>query len=100
MASSEYLAGPPGACCLKATLHKGEPRGTKIPIAGVDTYIARPKDPGHSNGNIILYFPDVYGFWPNNFLTMDAMADGGYTVMALDYFRGVRFFFFPCQRSS
>jgi hypothetical protein len=89
MASGDYIANPPGDCCLKATLHKGEPRGTTILIAGVDTYVSRPKDPSKANGNIILFFPDVYGLWPNNFLVMDAFADAGYTVMALDYFRGV-----------
>jgi hypothetical protein len=36
-----------------------------------------------------LYFPDVFGFFPNGLLVMDGFADAGYTVLGLDYFRGV-----------
>ncbi|KAF9630221.1 hypothetical protein BFW01_g402 [Lasiodiplodia theobromae] len=88
MASNEYLAKPSGACCLEGTLHNGEPRGTFTQIADVETYVATPP-PGKSNGNIVLYFPDVWGMFPNGLLVMDGFADAGYLTLGLDYFRGV-----------
>lgn len=36
----------------------------------------------------LLYFPDVWGFFNNGFLVMDAFAQAGYLVLGLDYFRG------------
>lgn len=86
--SDEYLAKPSGACCLKGTLHTGEARGQWDTIAGVETYIASPPE-GKANGNVLLYFPDVWGMFPNGLLVMDAFADAGYLTLGLDYFRGV-----------
>lgn len=83
-----YLAKPSGDCCLKGTVHEGEARGSWETIAEVETYIARPPE-GETNGNILLYFPDVWGMFPNGLLVMDAFADAGYLVLGLDYFRGV-----------
>ncbi|KAF2098436.1 alpha/beta-hydrolase [Rhizodiscina lignyota] len=82
-----YLALPPGECCMKGTLHEGEPRGSFESIADVETYIVKPKD-GKGNGNIILYYADVWGMFKNGFLIMDGFADAGYLVVGLDYFRG------------
>jgi hypothetical protein len=87
--SDNYLAKPSGACCLKGTIHKGESRGRWETITGVETYITTPP-PGKSNGHVLLYFPDVWGMFPNGLLVMDAFADAGFTVLGLDYFRGVR----------
>jgi dienelactone hydrolase len=84
----EYLAKPSGACCLKGTIHKGESRGSWTEVAGVETYIATPPAE-KANGNILLYFPDVWGMFPNGLLVMDAFADAGYLTLGLDYFRGV-----------
>lgn len=86
--SNEYLAKPSGACCLKGTLHEGEAQGTWAEIADVKTYIAKPPL-GKANGNILLYFPDVWGMFPNGLLVMDAFAQAGYLTLGLDYFRGV-----------
>lgn len=83
-----YLAKPSGQCCLKGSLHDGEPRGKYEEIAGVNTYISSPSRET-DNGNVVLYFPDVYGFFTNGLLVMDGFADAGYTVIGLDYFRGV-----------
>jgi len=83
-----YLAKPSGACCLKGTIHTGEARGKWETIAGVETYIATPTE-GKENGNVLLYFPDVWGMFPIGLLVMDAFADAGYLVLGLDYFRGV-----------
>jgi hypothetical protein len=83
-----YLAKPSGKCCLEGTIHKGESRGTWEKIAEVDTYISVPPV-GKANGNVLLYFPDVWGMFPNGLLVMDAFADAGFTVLGLDYFRGV-----------
>lgn len=38
---------------------------------------------------VLLYFPDVWGIFTNGNLVMDAFADAGYTVLGIDYFRGV-----------
>ncbi|PVH97436.1 alpha/beta-hydrolase [Periconia macrospinosa] len=83
-----YLAKPSGACCLKGTIHEGESRGTWETIADVDTYISVPPPGVKSNGKVLLYFPDVWGMFPNGLLVMDAFADCGYTVLGLDHFRG------------
>lgn len=83
-----YLAKPSGACCLKGTLHQGESRGTWETIADVSTYVSRPPV-NKANGHILLYFPDVWGMFPNGLLIMDGFADAGYFVLGLDYFRGV-----------
>lgn len=85
---NEYLAQPSGACCLKGTLHQGEPKGNFTKVADVDTYISKPP-PDADNANIILYFPDVWGMFTNGLLVMDAFADAGFIVLGIDYFRGV-----------
>jgi hypothetical protein len=86
--SGMFLAKPSGACCLKGTIHEGEPRGRMITIAGIETYISVPLTE-KSNGNILLYFPDVWGLFKNGLLIMDGFSDAGYLVLGLDYFRGV-----------
>lgn len=83
-----FLAKPSGECCLKGTIHKGQPRGVYETIEGVETYIARPPE-GKANGHILLYFPDVWGMFNNGLLVMDGFADAGYLTLGLDYFRGV-----------
>ncbi|CAI6080459.1 unnamed protein product [Clonostachys chloroleuca] len=85
--SDSYLAKPSGPCCLKGTIHKGEARGRWETIAGVETYISEPPQ-DKANGHVLLYFPDVWGMFPNGFLVMDAFADAGYLVLGLDYFCG------------
>ncbi|KAH9885921.1 hypothetical protein F4778DRAFT_774182 [Xylariomycetidae sp. FL2044] len=86
-AENEYLAKPSGACCLQGSIHSGEPRGTFTTVADVETYVSRPAE-GKENGNILLYFPDVWGMFPNGLLIMDGFAEAGYLVLGLDYFRG------------
>jgi hypothetical protein len=86
--STRWLAQPSGPCCLKGTLHDGTSRGHFEAVAGVETYISRPKA-DYANGHILFYFPDVWGMFPNGLLVMDAFADAGYLVLGLDYFRGV-----------
>jgi dienelactone hydrolase len=73
---------------LSGTLHEGEPRGKLETISGLETYVAIPKE-GSANGNIVLYFPDVYGLFKNGQLIMDVFADAGYLAVGIDYFRGV-----------
>jgi hypothetical protein len=87
-ATDGYLAKPSGACCLTGTLHKGEGRGRWETITDVETYISTPPQ-DKSNGHVMLYFPDVWGMFSNGLLVMDAFADAGFTVLGLDYFRGV-----------
>ena len=83
-----YIAKPSGQCCLKGSLHDGEPKGRYDTVAGINTYISEPAA-GKANGNIVLYFPDVYGFFTNGLLVMDGFAEAGYLAIGLDYFRGV-----------
>jgi hypothetical protein len=90
MDANPVLAKPSGACCLKGSIHEGKSRGSFVTIADVETYIARPQE-GKANNHILLYFPDVWGMFPNGLLIMDAFADAGYLVLGLDYFRGVSF---------
>ncbi|KAI0445245.1 Alpha/Beta hydrolase protein [Xylaria telfairii] len=85
--SDKYLAKPSGQCCLKGTIHEGEARGRWETIEGVETYISTPPE-GKGNGNILLYFPDVWGMFLNSLLVMDSFADAGYLTLGLDYFRG------------
>ncbi|KAK7702625.1 hypothetical protein SLS64_009588 [Diaporthe eres] len=82
-----YLAKPPGDCCIAGSLHDGEPRGTYETVEGIETYFVSPPA-GRSNGNIVLYFPDVWGFFKNGLLVMDGFADAGYLTIGLDYFTG------------
>ncbi|KAK3686285.1 hypothetical protein LTR37_019968 [Vermiconidia calcicola] len=85
--SDKVIAKPSDVCCLSGTIHEGEPRGTTTTVADVETYVVEPpKD--KANGNILLYFPDVWGFFNNGFLIMDGFADAGYLTLGLDYFRG------------
>lgn len=89
IASAEtYLAKPSGQCCLKGSIHEGEPRGKIVTISDIETYISTPPE-NKANGNIILYLPDVWGLFKNGLLIMDGFADSGYLVLGLDYFRGV-----------
>ena len=92
--SDKVIAKPSGACCLTGTVHEGEPRGTTTTIADVETYVVEPPKE-KANGNVLLYFPDVWGFFTNGFLIMDGFADAGYLTLGLDYFRGVRSLGYP-----
>ncbi len=86
--ATSYLAIPPGDHCLSGNLHTGETRGKVETIEDTPTYITSPH-PGRGNGNILFYYPDIFGFYNNAMLLMDAFADAGYTVFGIDYFRDV-----------
>lgn len=87
-AEPEWLARPSGACCLKGHLHIGDPKGTIERLTDVDTYVTKP-DASKDNGHIVLYFPDVFGFFTNGLLVCDQFAEAGYTVIGMDFFNGV-----------
>ncbi|KAJ0116590.1 hypothetical protein J7T55_009740 [Diaporthe amygdali] len=82
-----YLAKPPGECCITGNLHDGEPRGALETVEEIETYVVYPRE-GKSNGNIVLYFPDVWGLFKNGLLVMDGFANAGYLTIGLDYFSG------------
>lgn len=86
--SDKTIAYPSSGCCLRGTIHEGEAKGRIEKILDVETYIGEPST-GKSNGNIVLFFPDVFGHWINNHLLVDAFAAAGYLTLAPDYFRGV-----------
>lgn len=94
--SASWLAQPSGMCCLKGNVHEGTSRGSFVMVAGVETYVVKPRV-DITNGHILLYFPDVWGMFPNGLLVMDAFADAGYLVLGLDYFRGVCLFHSSCS---
>ena len=52
-ASDKEIAKPSDVCCLKGTLHDGEPRGSTTTIADVETYVVEPPKE-KANGNIVL----------------------------------------------
>ncbi|KAK9784268.1 putative Dienelactone hydrolase domain-containing protein [Seiridium cardinale] len=87
VAQNRYLAKPSGACCLKGTIHEGQPRVSFTKVEDIDTYISVPPE-GKANGHIVLYFPDVWGMFKNGLLIMDGFADAGFLVLGPDYFRG------------
>jgi dienelactone hydrolase len=82
------LANPPSTCCITGSIHPTNPRGKITKIGGVDTYITTPSA-ASSNGNILLYFPDAFGLYPNAFAMMDAYAKKGWKVLGVDCFSGV-----------
>jgi len=88
MSETEYLAHPPSACCFTGSLHEGTPRGEIQDIMDIPTYVSRPPE-AKTNGNIALYFPDVWGLSNNAQLLIDGFAAAGYLVLGIDYFRGV-----------
>ena len=54
----------------------------------METYVSQPpKD--KANGHIVLYYPDVFGFFTNGLLVMDSFAEAGYLAIGIDYFQGV-----------
>lgn len=73
-AEPEWLARPSGACCLKGHLHSGESKGTFERLAGVETYVTKPAA-GKDNGNVVIYYPDVFGFFTNGLLVCDSFAE-------------------------
>ena len=86
----EWLAKPSGECCLKGHLHTGKPQGTFEWLAEIETYVSQP--PAETaNGHIILYYPDVFGFFNNGLLVCDEFAKAGYLTIGIDYFKGVSF---------
>ncbi|KAF2158508.1 hypothetical protein M409DRAFT_38208 [Zasmidium cellare ATCC 36951] len=86
---AQVLAKPTSSlCCLNGSIHEGQPKGEILSIEGVDSYIAKPGD-GKDSGNIIIYSPDVNGFYNNAFLIMDVMAElSECLVLGIDYFKG------------
>jgi dienelactone hydrolase len=83
-----WLAKPSGDCCLKGHLHAGSPQGSFERLADMETYVSQPpKD--KANGHIVLYYPDVFGFFTNGLLVMDSFAAAGYLTLGIDYFQGV-----------
>ena len=87
MADQDYLARPPGPCCITGAIHDGVPQGRIEPVLDIPTYIATPVTP---NNHIVLYLPDVWGISNNASLLADAFAEAGYLAVVMDYFLGVR----------
>lgn len=86
---TDYLAKPCGTCCVKGVIHDGVPRGKLEDVLGIETYVTKPHE-DKANGNILLYFADIFGMGTTNTLIMDSYAFAGYLVLGLDYFQKVR----------
>ncbi|KAH9884650.1 Alpha/Beta hydrolase protein [Cubamyces lactineus] len=97
--ASVPLTGPLGKCCTRTVPHSGVARGTVEDIAGLATYVARPRPGPEGAGGeggeegkatkVILYFADVFGpLYINSKLAMDYWAAHGYLVLGVDYFEG------------
>ena len=52
------------------------------------SYISYPPKE-KANGHILLYYPDVFGFFTNGLLVCDSFAEAGYLTIGIDYFKGV-----------
>jgi len=72
---------------LKGNLHTGEPKGSFERLSDIETYVTHPPKE-KANGHIVIYYPDVFGFFTNGLLVMDSFAEAGYTVIGIDYFKG------------
>lgn len=88
--SDTLLAKPPSTCCLKGVIADGELRGRLTFLSNLETYVSTP-EAAQSNGNIVIYYADIFGLSTNGCLTMDSFARAGYLVLGLDYFRGVSY---------
>lgn len=88
--STDYIAKPCGACCIVGVIHDGDPCGRFDDVGGINTYVTGPQK-DKANGNILLYFADIFGMGTTNTLMMDSYASAGYLVLGLDYFQGVCF---------
>lgn len=75
-------SNPPGECCTKGVIHKGDAKGELTQYAGVRTYIAYP--PSKSTEKVILFLTDVLGFYNNSKLLADEFAANGYLVVMPD----------------
>ncbi|KAI0370125.1 alpha/beta-hydrolase [Pilatotrama ljubarskyi] len=88
-APSAPLTGPLGACCTRTVPHSGVARGAIETIAGLATYVSRPRANPEDASRVMVYFADVFGpFYINGQLAMDYWAEHGYLVLGVDYFEG------------
>lgn len=79
-------SNPPGACCLKRTLHEGELIGKDVRIFDSNVYQV-----GEANGNerILIILTDIYGFdFKNTRLIADQFSRSGYHVLVPDILNG------------
>jgi dienelactone hydrolase len=74
-------------CCTRGSIHIGEPTGTIINIAGLNTYKASSQN---ANGRAVLYIADAFGMdFPNNKLLADTYAEQAQVdVYVPDFFHG------------
>jgi len=74
--------------CFKGVRHEGKPEGTFEVIAGIKTYVAKPKGE-YAKDKAVLFITDVFGTeLINSQLLADDFALNGYQVYAPDLFEG------------
>ncbi|KAJ9645060.1 hypothetical protein H2199_003064 [Coniosporium tulheliwenetii] len=65
------------SCCLSGKVKSGRPQGTETDIAGLNTYIAEPKD--GSKAKTVIFLVDIFGWeFPNIRLLADQYAANGF----------------------
>lgn len=100
MASPTTLASAPGHCCTKGFRHTGSPVGTTDIIAGVQTYVSKPKDSSSEKKKIVLFFSDIYSpLYLNNQLVQDYFARQGECSNCLEFALSADLFFTNDQGS-
>ncbi|KAK6526276.1 hypothetical protein TWF694_004879 [Orbilia ellipsospora] len=78
----------PSPCCMRGSLHNGNPTGTEETIHGLQTYVARPET-GPTKGTLVI-IPDAFGW---DFVNLRVLADsyakrGKFEVLMPDFHFG------------
>ncbi|KAK6514241.1 hypothetical protein TWF506_008639 [Arthrobotrys conoides] len=61
----------PSSCCMRGSIHPGDPTGTEQTIHGLPTYVAEPENGAQIKGTIVI-IPDVFGW---DFINLRLLAD-------------------------
>ncbi|KAF3316679.1 hypothetical protein TWF173_001345 [Orbilia oligospora] len=83
----------PSSCCMRGSLHTGNPTGTEETIHNLPTYVAQPENSnGTVNGTIVI-IPDVFGW---DLINLRLLADsyakrGNFRVLMPDVHFGDAF---------
>jgi len=71
------------SCCLSGKIQEGKPKGRVEEIAGLQTYVAEPKD--GSKAKTVIFLVDIFGWTlPNTRLLADQYAAAGFTAYVPD----------------
>ncbi|KAI5240458.1 dienelactone hydrolase family protein-like protein [Aureobasidium subglaciale] len=75
------------SCCLTGKVQEGTPKGHVETIAGLQTYVAEPKD--GSKWKTVIFLVDIFGWeFKNTRLLADQYAEKGFTAYIPDVHEG------------